>query len=773
MRFIGLCLLVSLCCPSAVAARTRAILIGIRDYTSDPLTKPVNFADNDAQLLREFSVRAALDPAPVLLNTSKATLAAVEYQVNRVLAGAAPGDAVYIFISSRGIAWPGLDGYLGTANMVGAKPESGGLPMRVLRALIESSRADRVMIFADVSRNPPEAFSNNINRRVAELGNISKPTVAGVLATQPGQRSEERDTPKPGYGVFGFFLANSRAAGGSGISGVAQALIGEIENYPAAKGKQKPAAFGSPPARLVPLWRAGLDAEPDHWRPNFPKSPFLFASRFWFAGLLAMQAPAAESRLAAIMNELERSAPASNPLGLAASLEGLKARMPPELWQPVQDQAVVKLAGDAQKAVDRYGMQNLLPEDPLRVSPEEFQKSADGFAAALRLSPPEFTTFREELRVRQVLCATLANPGMEIKPLVLAQGSLAVIPEVHNAIGMHFLETDPKDYSQAIKEFQKAKAASPGWMYPRHNLALAYIEKGDYQAAEREYRQAIGSEPRQPYLDYDLALLLHRVNRRGEAKSAYLQASRVYVKTIGEMTERAGDWEGRLPAEAALTRRRIEIFAKNRAEVFNSWGALLASARDFKGARVKYADALNINGELCPARYNLAQLEQSAAERKKKDAVSEVAYDLLDKLPSTACAAFEPSRLLKGRLELRKGKVAAARDDFGQVLRSARAKKRAPNAETLKGMAEVEMADNRYSAALKYLDEAITGQTTSGGRADPALFAAMGEARRKMKDPAACRIAYDWAIQVASGGELKISKRELTRNRTKCDKPNE
>src|ERR1700733_13299635 len=456
MRYARLYLLILLC-SVPVFCRTRAILIGITDYPADPLTKPVKYANNDAELLSKFfSSRVSLDTAPVVLNTSKSTLPVVEYEVNRVLESARPGDTIYIFVSSRGTAWPGLDGYLGTADMVSEKPQSGGMPLRYLSALIKNSAAERVIIFADVLRKPPEAFSHNIDKRVAELGNITKPAVAGVLASRQGQRSEELDAHNPGYGVFGFFLADSALSGVSGVSNLSQDLLQKIDNDPATRGKQKPVDFGLPSVKSIPLWRASPATKLTQSPPAFPKIPFLFATNLWVAGMLALQIKT-PARLSAIQKELDASGPVAKPSDLAAGVEEIMKQTLPEVWQPLQDRAVTKLAGDAQRVGDRDGIQNLLPEDPLRVTPDEFEKAADGFAAAVRIAPTTFTTFIEELKVRQALCESLSKRNVDVDPLLRVKDSQAVIPEVHNAIGIHFLESEPKDYDSAIDEFQKAK----------------------------------------------------------------------------------------------------------------------------------------------------------------------------------------------------------------------------------------------------------------------------------------------------------------------------
>jgi tetratricopeptide (TPR) repeat protein len=424
---------------------------------------------------------------------------------------------------------------------------------------------------------------------------------------------------------------------------------------------------------------------------------------------------------------------------------------------------VGKLAGEAQRVVDRYGMQNLLPDDPLRVTPGEFREAAGEFSAALQLLPSDYSALREELTVRQLLCEALSGPSVALPPLNRAHTSPAIIPEVHNAIGVYYLESIPKDYDQAIREFREAKKASPGWMYPRHNLALAFIEKGDYTQAEREYREAIATQPLQPYLYYNLGLLLHRMNRRSEAKDAYRRAWDMYGETIGELQRRAADWQSPLPEDAALTRQRVDIFGVNRAEVLNAWGILLATNREIQGARRKYRDALAINANLCAARDNWAQLEQSSAERKDRNAVSKEALDLLDRnLTLPACAGFHPSLLQRARLRRNNGDLQGARQDFARVHDLVPS-----NTEALTGMAAVDAVDGKFTSAIQLLNQVVTLETTSGVYAD--VYAQMAEVYRRAKEPAACREFYVKAISATPGAVHSISISELRKRSARCN----
>jgi tetratricopeptide (TPR) repeat protein len=767
-------------CPYAGFARDRVAVIGVRDYTADASTKPVRFADNDAGLFGSFAIQKALDPTPVLLTfpaveyqrngvrarSQVANLITIEHELSTLFGQAEPRDTIYLFVSARGMAWPSLEGYLGTIDMVGSKPQSGGLPLRFLRQLIEGSHVGRVIIFADVSRKPGEVFANDINRRVAELGGI--PKVAGVLATQPRQVSEEKENPQPGRGFFGQYLVTSGAAGAMNLSALYLAVRKALESDPATKGKQTPADFGAPPAKNGLLWRASLLPEFEEWPHESTKPPVLVASTKWFAGLLAFQQPSANTRAASVRAELERSGPVRDPQALVDAVKGLRSQLSEEERQDIQTLAIERLAGDAQRPVNRYGMQNLLPEDPLRVKPEEFKKAAEEFSAALQILPESFSALYQELYVRQLLCEGLSGKTVAIDPLNTAERfcvkmSRPVIPEVHNAIGIYYLESTPKDYDQAIREFTDAKKASPGWIYPRHNLALALIEKGNYAQAEREYRDAIASQPLQPYVYYNLGLLLHRMNRRPEAKVVYQQARDVYDKAISELQERLADWQGRLPEDAGLVRERIDLFKISRAEILNSWGVLLASSHDVKGAREKYGDALDINGDLCPARDNWAKLEQSVAERQDRNSVSNKAVDLLDQnLARPACAEFHPSLLQRARLRRKQGDLDGAKADLERVLKLV-----SSNTEALTGLADIQATNLEYEPAIQSLNKVIAIEAQSGG-VYPAVYAQLAEVYRRAKNPAACLESYGKAIAATPGAVSDVSIRELRKRSTMC-----
>jgi tetratricopeptide (TPR) repeat protein len=108
-----------------------------------------------------------------------------------------------------------------------------------------------------------------------------------------------------------------------------------------------------------------------------------------------------------------------------------------------------------------------------------------------------------------------------------------------------------------------------------HNLALSYVETGDYQNAIRAYQKAIELTPEYSYLPYNLGLVYQRLNRSREAEKSY--------------------------------RKTISI-APDSAEAYNALGTLKAANKKYSEAEQLYRDALQRNAGLLPARHNLAVL---------------------------------------------------------------------------------------------------------------------------------------------------------------------
>lgn len=170
----------------------------------------------------------------------------------------------------------------------------------------------------------------------------------------------------------------------------------------------------------------------------------------------------------------------------------------------------------------------------------------------------------------------------------------------YNALGVvYLLQGSIRD---AKDQFGKAIAnESTAWAYPRHNLALAYIEEGDYDRARQEYLDAIqkaeqpGSNQLTGYLHYNLGLIYYQLGKKKDAQRHYETALKLFLDQ--EALEKA---RGGLDRSAA--------FGDNAAEAYNALGALWKSQGKRKEAEEAYRNSLNKNPSLPAARHNLELL---------------------------------------------------------------------------------------------------------------------------------------------------------------------
>ncbi len=596
-----------------VRAETYAVVIGISRYQDVTSVKPLQFANADATsfaaLWKATPPNTGHAPCPPMnlknkiriFTDEQACAATLREALQSTLSQAGPNDTVYLFLSARGIATNDLaDGFiLGydsrreiagasglSVNMV--ERDQAGKAQKPLGDLIAASRAGKIYLFADVSRDPTEldGKSNLINFNLSDLQKRRKDFYV-ILASQPKQLS--RECKELRAGVFDHFLIPVLRNGK-----LNQAIFQDLSDKMA---RPAGSCMASPPQKpwVVPAIPANATLEILQPISRVFQDPKI---------LLAFYGPPPAGLLAGIEEQQElNEPPASDPLSSAVALENT-----------------------AQQVFVTYGEGDQFPNDPLRPGKTDFDRSAELFGRALGMRssvPPADADFETKVRnsltsrmqfckARSLIFDAQYRAALAELDKVPAQDWLA---ESYNAQGIAYLEQ--ADYPSAIQAFGQSIRLAPDWAYARHNLALAHNESGDYAAAERDYREAIVRTPYHPYLYYNLGVLLHRLNRKKEAEQAYELAIGKFTSQENNFVARAVDWANAgntTDADRAFTRE--QVLKLNEAEAHNSLGAVLQAEGRWDRAEEQYTISLKLNPDLNIALYNLGALEVDRSSRR-------------------------------------------------------------------------------------------------------------------------------------------------------------
>ena len=174
--------------------------------------------------------------------------------------------------------------------------------------------------------------------------------------------------------------------------------------------------------------------------------------------------------------------------------------------------------------------------------------------------------------------------------------------------GRSYLEPgEQRNFGKAVKCLKQAiEHDSSTWTFPRHDLALAYLEAGDYAAAQEKFREANDNAGDQQtgYLHYNLGLLAHQLGKRKEAELEYQTARQLFEN-------QAKQEEGRNAPERAV------VFRNDAAEAYNALGALWAGEGKHRQAAEAYEQSLKLNPNLEAARRNLDLLQSRGKKLAK------------------------------------------------------------------------------------------------------------------------------------------------------------
>jgi tetratricopeptide (TPR) repeat protein len=714
-----------------VWAKAYAILAGVNSSPDDPAPrKELEFAGRDAVELRNALDRASIPcRMPVEISvfsdiasvpgSQKPTAANIKRRIEDVLRKATSEDFVYIFLSARGNGTRDSGrGFISASDTVTERPDT-GIGLGWLRRVLEENRhAKRVLIFADVLRERRiGGFPNRINLWFQELRKVKD--VELILASARDQESIE--DPKLQQGVFGYYLNGAMTPGANApcavtMGGIFEYLIRNIEKH--TNSKQTPGPRPQDPALRLLGWAPG------ELRPLFARGA-LFAS-----------------------------------LGLQAAGGQAESDLP-------------ELPGVG--VLNRYGIGDQFPGDPLALARADFERAAQSFEDALGRRPGDAS-----LEVRKLLCAGLAltfdlaslSEAARRDQLDKAEQLLRQAvdsradesPVGFNALGIVYLEQ--ARHEEAIRAFQSAIRRAPAWAYPRHNLALARLELGQTALAEEEYREAIGRTPYYPYLYYNLGLLLQRSNRSAAARQAYGDAIRIFDRQA-DLYARRSESLGRNgnESEARIAAIRARELRRNRAQAINALGVLIEAKSGPEAAVATYEQASAADPSLTAARTNLARAYREMSVRARD---AQTKAQLLERAVHTLEEAVrvdpQPylARMDLARVYLSQGRGSEAAAQYRAVLGI-----EPRNFEALAGLAEVYERERNLPEAIRTLEQALSYQMEQrgGSAASPEYYHRL--ARLHLKSASAARgcFYFDEAIKASRGAPGYAGSSRLKRER--------
>jgi tetratricopeptide (TPR) repeat protein len=528
---------------------TYALIVGISKYEKLPRENWLRFADADAQKFGEFVFTPRggnLQPDRMkLLTNEEATKASVARFIKLFLDEAKKTHGTFLLVmAAHGIA----DETTGEASIVTTDSDlqdlyTSGFSMDELQDLLGDGLAGigRMLIFLDVCHASKLGTikSRNVNRALlrAVPSQYAPGKILSFTSSSETEASWEGENWGGGHGAFSYFILR-------GLYGDADAdqdgvvTARELVTYVSAMVKQSTLDEQHPNSQtFTVVGEAQLAAKSDpaqftlsaEWKPlerdkiarrqgRKDYTPPTAARRE-----IEFQEPRLREFEAAIRDG--RLLPGT-PGSAFDLLQGpLRPALDPSAYSFARTELLAALENQGQRAILRY-----LEGDQVEQRADSFRNAAPYFQAARQLAPDVASIESRELFCRGRESIFLKTPQGYGSAVTLLENAARLDPRgaySFNALGIAYLEQAPRDavkFSLAIAAFQDAIRLAPHWVYPRHNLALAYAERGQYDLAIRAYRDAMRVGPNYSYLPYNLGLLYQRLNRLNDAEQSYRDA---------------------------------------------------------------------------------------------------------------------------------------------------------------------------------------------------------------------------------------------------------
>jgi tetratricopeptide (TPR) repeat protein len=735
--------------PRQESGKVYALVVGISAYKNLP-PAPLQFADKDAELFAQVLAlprtdgRKGADEVRLLLN-EHATRAAIESEVEKLAkenAGSPKSNTLVLYMAGHGAyAETEIDPathkamerepYILTYDSQTQDLKTTAYPMQDFRSLVAEQTAHfgRVLVFVDVCHsNQIGTITSDLklNSVVQDVFNGHKGQFGMMVATK--NLAFESQLFGNGHGAFTYYLVD-------GWNGAASPDSPKIEfedlfDYVkrgvrrVTNQAQTPEAQNPDPNLVV---SASIDPKQKlHLDPAVPLPTGAtsgYRGTRTTPGKASIAAGAGEMQASkAVTGSFDEALAAGVLLGeqagsalayFRAARESATAEQLDEMRRRLQ----VALEDRGQETILRY-----LEGDQIPQVKADFVSGARYFEAALDLAPD--SVFDE---ARMLFCrgraAIFDHAYGEAR--VLLERSIRLDPNrsyAYNGLGIGLLEqiaAGKASFDEAIRAFHDAIRFAPYWAYPRHNLALAYEQAGDYSAAERCYLEAIALGKQYSYLYYNLAMLYQRLNRLQLAERYYLLARDAAIRNPHVVQTPAGP-------------RSVEL-----GEAWDALGAVGAAQGHWARAESYYRNALAADPQSLNARHNLALLLSRSSQSKEAESLwqqnlsattpflpSMIAFaDYLARIGSNdrALALYTDVAELKPDYNGVHRKLAAlwvGRQEPAKALRELRlaAKSSPGNPELLEQIGELEARLGNSSAAQAAWQEAGQNATDSAMR---------------------------------------------------------
>jgi tetratricopeptide (TPR) repeat protein len=275
----------------------------------------------------------------------------------------------------------------------------------------------------------------------------------------------------------------------------------------------------------------------------------------------------------------------------------------------------------------------------------------------------------------------------------------------YNLLGI--IESDQRDYTDAVAAFQKALQLAPNSSKSHNNLGNVYLAENKLDLAEKEFRAVLRLDPGNRDGNYDLGVLLMAKGAPAEAIPHFQRMHPADTPTRFNLIR--AYFQSKRPAEALRLATELSAQNKNEVQVHFSLGILLASEKQLKPAQLEFEKADSLKPGTFEILYNLGQAMLREGEYSKAEVTLNRALKLNPNSAETlyllAQASENESRPL---------------DALDLLLR---ARKIAPeNADIIFLMAQISMSQNYFEDAIPLLE---SGLQLAPRRAD--LLASVGE----------------------------------------------